>query len=76
MSLHSTVIGGGSPEYVFLHGLFGQGRNWSTIAKALEPATSLLIDLPNHGSSHRTPAVDLVADAAAVGEVLGSEGAA
>lgn len=54
---------------VFLHGLFGQGRNFSTIAKALLPeATSELIDLPNHGRSAWTDEVgylaiaDLVAD--------------
>lgn len=37
---------------VFLHGLFGRGRNFARIAAGLEPeAQSLLVDLPNHGAS-------------------------
>ena len=37
---------------VFLHGLFGQGKNWNTIGKALsESARVMLVDLPNHGQS-------------------------
>jgi len=37
---------------VFLHGLFGQGRNWTQIAKALAPDhRTLLVDLPHHGRS-------------------------
>ena len=51
-----NVIEIGTPPYtfVFLHGLFGQGRNWTTIAKKLLPASSLLVDLPNHGKSEWT----------------------
>ncbi len=52
MSLYTRVVGPGRPNLVFLHGLFGQGRNWTAVAKALEPAaTSLLMDLPDHGHS-------------------------
>ena len=37
---------------VFLHGLFGQGRNWTGIAKQLaERHRVLLVDLPHHGRS-------------------------
>lgn len=37
---------------VFLHGLFGRGRNFTSIATKLEPEVqSLLVDLPNHGQS-------------------------
>ena len=37
-------VGAGSARVVFLHGLFGQGRNFTQIAKALAPDfTSLLI---------------------------------
>ena len=51
-SLHYTALGDSGPRVVFLHGLFGQGRNWSTVAKALSPhARVLLVDLPNHGRS-------------------------
>jgi pimeloyl-ACP methyl ester carboxylesterase len=51
VSLHVLQVGHGPPSYVFLHGLLGQGKNWATIAKALSPATSLLVDLPDHGRS-------------------------
>lgn len=52
MSLHSTTIGDGPKEVVFLHGLFGQGKNWTTTARGLEEdATCHLVDLPNHGQS-------------------------
>lgn len=40
---------------MFLHGLFGRGKNFTSIAKALEPEfSSLLVDLPNHGDSEWT----------------------
>jgi len=36
----------------FCHGLFGQGKNWTTVAKALaEDHRVLLVDMPNHGRS-------------------------
>lgn len=50
--LHTTTLGDSGPLVAFCHGLFGQGKNWTTIAKAL--ATDhrvLLIDMPNHGRS-------------------------
>lgn len=52
MSLYSTTSGEGAQEVVFLHGLYGQGRNFTTIARGIEDlATSHLVDLPNHGRS-------------------------
>jgi pimeloyl-ACP methyl ester carboxylesterase len=52
MSIHTTQIGDHGSQIVFLHGLFGQGRNWTQIAKALAPEhRSLLVDLPHHGRS-------------------------
>lgn len=61
MSLHSTPTGDGSSDVVFLHGLFGQGKNWTTTARGLEDvATSHLVDLPNHGRSSWT--VDFTLD--------------
>lgn len=52
MSLFTHLVGHGRPRFAFLHGLFGQGRNWSAIAKGLaEDGPSLLVDLPNHGRS-------------------------
>lgn len=59
--LHSTLVGdpGEGPVVVFCHGLFGRGRNFSTIARALQPEhASLLVDLPNHGASAWTEQVD------------------
>ena len=61
MSLHATTVGDGPTHLVFLHGLFGQGKNWTTIARGLEGlATSHLLDLPNHGRSSWT--VDFTLD--------------
>lgn len=66
--LHTTEVGSTGPRVVFLHGLFGQGRNFTSAAKALEPdLRSVLVDLPNHGRSAWTGSVDYteVADAVA-----------
>ncbi len=50
--LFRTHLGTVGPRVVFLHGLFGQGRNWTTVAKALSAhARVTLVDLPNHGRS-------------------------
>ncbi|MDP3968987.1 MAG: alpha/beta fold hydrolase [Nocardioides sp.] len=57
-SLKTTPVGdsaGGGAPVVFLHGLFGQGRNFTQIAKAMQPEfRSLLVDLPDHGRSDWT----------------------
>lgn len=54
-AIHVTTIGDGARPVVFLHGLFGQGKNFTTVAKALSAAlpdvSCLLLDLPNHGRS-------------------------
>ena len=53
--LFSTQLGTTGPRVAFLHGLFGQGKNWTTIAKALsDSARVTLVDLPNHGQSEWT----------------------
>jgi pimeloyl-ACP methyl ester carboxylesterase len=50
--LHTTSIGDQGSPIVFCHGLFGQGRNWTQIAKALASEhRTLLVDLPHHGRS-------------------------
>jgi pimeloyl-ACP methyl ester carboxylesterase len=54
--LNTLSVGTAGPRIAFLHGLFGQGRNWNQIAKALagpdgSGARSLLVDLPDHGRS-------------------------
>jgi pimeloyl-ACP methyl ester carboxylesterase len=53
-ALATTQVGEGPIQFIFCHGLFGQGRNWTTIARQLAPAASLLVDLPDHGRSPRT----------------------
>jgi pimeloyl-ACP methyl ester carboxylesterase len=71
VALHTTEVGTTGDRVVFLHGLFGQGRNFTQIAKALEPGLrSLLVDLPNHGRSEWTGTVDYVEVADAVAEAL------
>ena len=51
LELASTEVGQGEPLAV-LHGLFGSGRNWATLAKRLgEDRRVLTLDLRNHGSS-------------------------
>ncbi len=64
-SLHTTAIGDRGSLVLFAHGLFGQGRNWTQVGKALAGATGatgtrstrvdphrvLLVDLPHHGRS-------------------------
>ena len=60
-SLHTLQYGEGRGAVVFLHGLFGQGRNWSSIGKALATDHRVtLVDLPNHGRSAWTDRVDYV----------------
>ena len=50
--LHSTTLGDHGSPVVFCHGLFGQGRNWTQIGKALaDDHRILLVDLPHHGRS-------------------------
>ena len=65
--LHTTEIGDTGERVVLLHGLFGQGRNFTQVAKALQPELrSTLVDLPNHGRSAWTGSVDYVDVADAV----------
>jgi esterase len=64
LKLHHEKIGSG-PPVVVLHGLFGSGRNWATVAKALSHQYSFfLVDLRNHGKSPHTDSMkyDAMAD--------------
>ena len=59
--IYAREVGDAGERVVFLHGLFGQGRNFTQAAKALRPdLRSLLVDLPNHGHSAWTDSVDYV----------------
>ena len=52
MSLHTTSYGDDGSLVVFCHGLFGQGKNWTQIAKAIAADHRvLLVDMPHHGRS-------------------------
>ncbi|MDR1806787.1 MAG: alpha/beta fold hydrolase [Propionibacteriaceae bacterium] len=68
--LYTTRVGEGPIRYAFCHGLFGRGRNWTSIARALRPAASLLIDLPNHGQSPHTDRFSYPAMADAIAATL------
>lgn len=48
--LHTLATGDSGPRIAYLHGLFGQGRNWMQIAKGVG-GRALLVDLPDHGRS-------------------------
>jgi pimeloyl-ACP methyl ester carboxylesterase len=58
--LAARTLGDSGPRVVFVHGLFGQGRNWTTIARQLaeDGHRVTLLDLPNHGHSPWTDRVD------------------
>ncbi len=52
VTLASTTYGERGPRVVLLHGLFGQGRNFTGVARALaDEARVTLLDLPDHGRS-------------------------
>ncbi len=74
--LHTITIGHGPHKLFFLHGLFGQGKNFGTVAKLLaEDATCVLVDLPNHGRSGWTEYFDYHLFADIVAEELVEQGA-
>jgi pimeloyl-ACP methyl ester carboxylesterase len=60
LRLAARTVGDTGPRVVFVHGLFGQGRNWTTIARKLaeDGHRVTLLDLPNHGHSPWTDRVD------------------
>lgn len=70
-ALHYTEIGTTGPRVVLLHGLFGQGKNWTTIAKSLaDRARVIMLDLPNHGRSGWTESLTYAEMATAITGVL------
>lgn len=69
--LSGTLVGDDGPVVVFCHGLFGRGRNFSSIAKALRPDfRSLLLDMPDHGGSVWTDRFDYATAAGLVADHL------
>lgn len=70
-AISTTAVGDSGVPVVFLHGLFGQGRNFTQIAKGLQPdARSLLVDLPNHGRSAWTDRFDYLEAADLLAQTL------
>ena len=66
LNLHYQVSGLG-PPLLILHGLFGSGSNWRTVARALaQTHTVYLVDLRNHGAS---PWADTMSYAEMAGDV-------
>ena len=71
MVLRTTAAGESGSRVVLCHGLFGQGKNWSGIGKALAAEHRvLLVDMPDHGASPRSEHFDYLAMADQVAEVL------
>jgi pimeloyl-ACP methyl ester carboxylesterase len=69
--LHTLEYGTTGPRVVLCHGLFGQGRNWNNIARALADDYRVsALDLPNHGRSPWSAQVDYAEMAAQVAELL------
>lgn len=72
--LARTMIGPAGPRITLLHGLFGQGRNWTTVAKALADEFRVtMVDLPNHGRSAWTDDLSYQHTAAAVAALLSTQ---
>ncbi|RNL80004.1 alpha/beta fold hydrolase [Nocardioides marmorisolisilvae] len=76
--LHTTAYGESGSRVLFLHGLFGQGRNWTQIAKALADRPGkehrvTLVDLPDHGRSAWLEEFDLLAVADRVAGLVTAE---
>lgn len=66
-----------APPLLIVHGLFGSGRNWGALARALSgPREVLAVDLHNHGDSPWATTQGYPEMAADLAEVLRSEGAA
>lgn len=69
--IHTEIVEGGPRRVVFLHGLMGRGKNFTTIARGItDTTTSLLMDLPNHGASCWTAGFDYIEMADLVAEEL------
>jgi pimeloyl-ACP methyl ester carboxylesterase len=67
----NTLTTGDGPPLVVLHGLFGQAKNWATIAKGLADGRRVIAaDLRNHGQSPWTEEMDYPAMAVDVAALI------
>jgi pimeloyl-ACP methyl ester carboxylesterase len=72
--LHTTSYGEEGRLVVFCHGLFGQGRNWTQVAKQLSgDHRTLLVDMPDHGRSAWTERFDYPGAADLVAGMLSAD---
>lgn len=72
--LHTTELGTSGPRLVFCHGLFGQGKNWTGVAKQFAADHRvLLVDMPDHGRSAWSEGFDYLTAADRVAELFGDE---
>jgi pimeloyl-ACP methyl ester carboxylesterase len=75
--LYTQTWGESGPRVLLCHGLFGQGRNWTQVAKALAADHRVvLVDMPDHGRSPWTERFDYPRAAEQVAALLGDEPAA
>jgi esterase len=73
-ALHTTSLGDAGPRVLFLHGLFGQGTNWTTLGRSLSATARVtLLDLPDHGRSAWSEHVSYPAMAETIGAALAAE---
>jgi pimeloyl-ACP methyl ester carboxylesterase len=72
--LHTSSLGESGSLVVFCHGLFGQGKNWSRIGKAIaEDHRVLLVDMPHHGRSAWSDRFDYLEAADEVAGLLSAD---
>jgi pimeloyl-ACP methyl ester carboxylesterase len=70
----TTELGDHGSLIAFAHGLFGQGRNWTQVGKALaDEHRVLLIDLPHHGRSGWEDRFDYLRVADQVAELFSAD---
>jgi pimeloyl-ACP methyl ester carboxylesterase len=72
--LHTTELGESGSRVVFCHGLFGQGRNFTAIAKQLADRHRVtLVDMPDHGRSPWSDHFDYLTAADQVAALLSAD---
>jgi pimeloyl-ACP methyl ester carboxylesterase len=74
LMLHTTQLGESGSRVVFCHGLFGQGRNFTAIGKALADHHRVtLVDMPDHGQSPWSDHFDYLTAADQVAELVAAD---
>lgn len=75
--LYTRRLSDTGPDLLFLHGLYGAGRNWQSIGRELADRYRVwLVDLRNHGKSFHDPVWNyqvMAADVLALAEAEGLE---